>query len=188
LINPYNSFSIAAPMTYQPPSLINRTVRKLAGTAPMLKVLPPIMPRADKAILRLSGGRTTLAALLTGAPIVMLTAIGAKSGQPRTTPLLAIFHPDRPDQFAVVGSNWGQARNPAWYFNLKANPRASCLIRGEQRDYMAREVTGDAYNFWWQAALDTYAGYAVYRERAGERHIPIMVLAPAQNEEGTASS
>ncbi|MCB0044999.1 MAG: nitroreductase family deazaflavin-dependent oxidoreductase [Caldilineaceae bacterium] len=165
-------------MDYQPPSLFHRTIRRLITTGPLLSLLPRFQHRLDKAVLRWSGGRTTLAALLVGAPVLMLTSVGARSGKPRTTPLLAILRGDRPGEFAVIASNWGQARNPAWYYNLKAHPRAAVRAGDEEGAYVAREVFGEEYDAWWAAALETYAGYAVYRTRAGDRRIPVIVMQP----------
>jgi hypothetical protein len=59
-----------------------------------------------------------------GLPSVILTATGAKSGKPRTVALLGIPHPDG---VAVVAANYGDAKHPAWYHNLKANPAATVV-------------------------------------------------------------
>src|SRR5262245_11142078 len=76
----------------------------------------------DRVAFKLSGGRATLTSALAGLPVVLLTTTGAKSGLPRTFPLLCIRDERSPSTFALVASNWGQTHYPAWYFNLKANP------------------------------------------------------------------
>ena len=53
-------------------------------------MIAPIAHRLDNPVIRLSHGRTTLTSLLTGLPVVTLTTLGAKSGQPRRVPLVAI--------------------------------------------------------------------------------------------------
>jgi deazaflavin-dependent oxidoreductase (nitroreductase family) len=132
----------------------------------------------DRVFLRLSRGQTTLSNILTGSPVVVLTTTGARSGLPRSLPLLCIRAQDDQNQFAVIASNWGQHRHPAWYFNLKAKPVATCSLGGRVGTYTAREVSGEEYEKFWQAAVETYNGYALYKQRTGGRHIPIMVLTP----------
>lgn len=126
-----------------------------------------------------TGGRFTPSNLVGGVPVVMVTTIGVKSGLGRTLPLLYIRDGQDPDGFALIASNWGQKHHPAWYLNLKANPRATCSIRGQVREYVAHEAYGAEYAKFWQSAVKTYMGYRLYKERAGTRHIPIMVLDPA---------
>ena len=132
----------------------------------------------DHAFLKLTNGRTTMTSILSGLPVVMLTTTGAKSGLPRKVPLLYIRDSHDSDTFAIVASNWGQKHFPAWYFNLKANPRTTCAIDGQVGEYMAHEAGGEEYERFWQHAMDTYIGYPKYKSRAGERHIPIMVMTP----------
>ncbi len=83
-----------------------------------------------------------------------------------------------PERFALIASNWGQRRHPAWYYNLKANPQARVTIDGQARDYRAQEATDEEYERFWNYARETYFGFDLYRKRAGDRHIPILVLTP----------
>ena len=46
-------------------------------------------------------------------------------------------------------------------------------------EYTAREAEGEERERLWEEAVDLYAGYANYRERAGSRVIPVVVLEPA---------
>jgi deazaflavin-dependent oxidoreductase (nitroreductase family) len=133
---------------------------------------------ADTLVYKLSGGRTTLASIVSGIPVVILTTTGARSGLPRTSPVLFVADPTGRDRFAVIASNLGQPHRPAWYYNLKANPRAVCSRAGRSRAYLAREAIDDEYTRFWQAATAIYPGYQVYRQRARNRYIPIMVLEP----------
>lgn len=98
----------------------------------------------------------------------------------RTLPLV----PVRDDQdlavLAFVASNWGQHQHPAWYYNVKASPRVTCTIGGRAAEYMAHEANGEEYEKYWQCAVDTYFGFALYQQRAGSRHIPIIVMRPVQ--------
>src|SRR5579884_4385144 len=63
-----------------------------------------------------------------GAPLILLTSKGARSGEPRTTPLR--YLPDK-DRLIVFAANAGAATNPAWYYNLLAHPTVTVEIGTE---------------------------------------------------------
>lgn len=125
----------------------------------------------DRALLQLTRGRVTASQLLY--PTLLLTTIGAKSGQPRDTPL--IFFRDGA-RIVLIGSNYGGTRHPGWYHNLRANPYALVTLGGSTRPCLAREVLGAEREELWRRAVAYYPGFAVYQRRAGERLIPIIVL------------
>ena len=132
--------------------------------------------RIDRVVYRLTRGRATLSSWVSGAPIVMLTTTGAKSGQRRTLPVLGIKENER---LIVIASNYGQYRNPAWYHNLRANPRASMVFEGVEREVVARELTGEERERWYARGIELYPGWAHYRRRAFHRRIPVIELTPA---------
>ncbi len=129
----------------------------------------------DRTALKLTAGRFTVGGWATGLPVVILTTTGAKSGQPRAIPLLAI--PDH-DKVIFIASNWGGTKYPAWYHNLRAHPQCAVTFRGETHGFVARQAEGDEYNRYWHKAAALYKGYAEYKNRTGGRPIPIMVLEP----------
>lgn len=105
----------------------------------------------------------------------LLTTIGAKSRQPRTTPLL--YTADG-ESIILIASNGGQPRHPSWYYNLRANPEITFLRGGREQTYIAREVAGDERAALWRKAAALYPGYNVYQQRAGQRQIPVILLTP----------
>jgi deazaflavin-dependent oxidoreductase (nitroreductase family) len=157
-------------------SPISSLVQKIASSPAGSRFFARYAHHFDRLIYKLSVKRTTLTSMLTGLPVLVLTTTGAKSGLPRTNPLLVIRDPQNPAVLALIASNWGQPHHPAWYFNLKANPRASGVLEGYSCIYIAHETQGDEYNHYWNLACEIYPGYALYKARAGERHIPIMLL------------
>jgi len=165
-------------MTQLPDSLHKLNV-KIAASGPGSWLFSRILHHIDPVVFRWTHGRKTLTSILTGLPIVMLVTIGRKSGQLRTLPLLGIRDAENAGVFALIASNWGQRRNPGWYYNLKANPKATCVIDGVSGEYVAREATGEEYDRFWRYAEATYPGFPVYKKRAAGRHIPIMVMTPA---------
>ncbi|HSD81740.1 MAG TPA: nitroreductase family deazaflavin-dependent oxidoreductase, partial [Solirubrobacteraceae bacterium] len=106
---------------------MQRTLRRLAATGAGAWLFSRILHRIDRPVFRLTRGRHTLASLISGLPVVLLTTTGARSGLPRTVPVLAL---PTPDGLAVIASNWGKARHPAWYHNLRADPRGSVAVAG----------------------------------------------------------
>jgi deazaflavin-dependent oxidoreductase (nitroreductase family) len=74
-----------------------------------------------------------------GQELLLLTTVGAKSGQPRLSPLTC----RRIDGKLMIIAGYGGADvNPAWVYNLRANPRASVELAGESYDVTARELRG----------------------------------------------
>ena len=154
---------------------VRRLLLRLAMSRPGAWFFSYLLHHLDCLVLRLSGGRATLSGPLSGLPVATLTATGAKSGRPRSVPLVAI--PDG-ERMVLVATNWGSERHPAWYYNLRAHPEAALTVGGETRPYVAREVSGEAYTRYWRRATAVYPGYAAYKRRRPARHMPIMVLTP----------
>ena len=154
------------------PNVVQRAVRRLIATRPMTWMLARTIHHIDAAVFRLSGGRATASAILTGLPLITLTTTGAKSGQPRSVPLVGI--PDG-ERLILIASNWGQAKHPAWYYNVKANPAVTVTRDGVARPYVAREVMGEERAACWERAVAVYPGYRGYAARAG-RGIPVVVV------------
>ena len=131
--------------------------------------------------MKLSNDRVSIPQFMTGLPCVRLTCIGAKSGTERTIPTIGV--PDG-DNVALICSNYGQARNPGWYYNLKKNPTASLAFitsdnESHHGQYHASEVVDEAtYQRLWNKACEVYIGYPKYKQRATNRQIPIMLLGP----------
>ncbi len=160
------------PKKYRP---FHALIQRLASSAPGSWLLGRVLRYADRFVMWLTAERTSLTSILAGVPIIMVTTTGARSGQPRTSPLLPIWDPAQAGRFALIASNWGQHRLPSWHYNLKKNPHATCHMDGHIEAYAAREASGEEYERFWGYAVDTYFGYALYKQRAGRR-IPILVM------------
>jgi deazaflavin-dependent oxidoreductase (nitroreductase family) len=162
---------------YRQSSPLRRLVRQAAATGPTAWLGARAMHHVDRLAHRATRGRTTFSSLVSGLPVVMLTTTGAKTGQPRTVPVLAL--PDD-DRLIVVGTNYGRANHPAWYHNLRANPHASVTVGGVTRAVEARELTGEERERHLQRSLEINPGWARYRRRAAAtRRIPVISLDPA---------
>lgn len=107
-----------------------------------------------------------------GRPMMLLTTTGAKSGQPRTHPLVYTTDGDR---MVIIASKGGADDNPAWYHNLLANPVVTIEVGTERYQARARVTEGEERRrlFDQQAAImPTFAEY----ERKTSRVIPVIVL------------
>ena len=110
-----------------------------------------------------------------GVPTLLLTTIGRRTGEARTTPL--IFGRDGED-FLVVASMGGAPTHPNWYRNLLARPSADIQVRAERVSVTARPA-GDAEKpRLWKIVTDAWPNYDVYQSRT-DRVIPVVVLTPA---------
>ena len=112
---------------------------------------------------------------LQGKPIVVVTTIGAKSGNPRKVPVMRVEHDG---SYAVVASKGGAPTHPVWYHNLVAHPHVKLQDGPTTRDYVARESSGAEREAWWVRAVQAWPDYAQYQERT-DRVIPVFVLDPA---------
>jgi deazaflavin-dependent oxidoreductase (nitroreductase family) len=155
-------------------NIFQRLLHRVTSTHPVINFLAPRMHVIDSYVLKLTGGKYTLAELA-GWTIIQLTTIGAKTGQERTMPLLAGVDGDR---VALVASSFGREHNPGWYYNLKAHPECKVAYKGETLPYVAREVNGDEYDKYWKLVASNYVGYQKYKKLAAHRHIPVMLLEP----------
>ena len=151
--------------------LYERTLEKFARMPVGDWYLKQIAPRLDPPLLRLTGGRVSS---VYPVPVMLLTTTGAKTGQPRTHPLLYLTDDDR---LVLIASNYGKTSHPAWYRNLVANPKVEVLAGKLSGAYTARSITDPAERERaWNLALDEYAGYGDYESRAGDRTIPLIFL------------
>jgi len=109
-----------------------------------------------------------------GAPVLLLTSVGAKSGERRTTPVMYLPDGERMVIFASLG---GAPNNPAWYHNLVANPSATVEVGPGTVEVEAVVTSGEERDrlFDQQAAL--YPQFADYAQKT-TRQIPVVALVP----------
>jgi deazaflavin-dependent oxidoreductase (nitroreductase family) len=107
-----------------------------------------------------------------GAPILILTTVGRRTGQPRSTPL--IYGRDG-DAFLVVASQGGAPAHPAWYSNLQDNPDVTVQVRGDRFAAHARTATGNEKTRLWKTMTTVWPAYDEYQAKT-ERQIPLVVL------------
>ena len=107
-----------------------------------------------------------------GAPMILITTTGAKSGQPRTAPLVYLGFEDKVYIFA---SKAGAPTNPDWYHNLIANPSLTVEIGTETYAATAVEVTGAERDRLYAEQVSRMPGFQTYAEST-TRVIPVVEL------------
>ena len=106
-------------------------------------------------------------------PIALVHHKGAKSGVERITPL-AMQKVD--DGFAVFAAKRGADDNPAWYYNLLANPEVTVEVGTETFEARAHEAQGEEYERIWNKQKTDFPTYAEYEQRTKRSYIPVIVL------------
>ena len=104
--------------------------------------------------------------------LVLLHSIGAKSGEARISPLMSF--PDD-DGWVIVASKGGAPSNPAWYYNLLANPETTVEFGSETYDVTASVIGQEERARLWAKITTSNPGFADYETRT-ERIIPLVRL------------
>jgi deazaflavin-dependent oxidoreductase (nitroreductase family) len=137
----------------------------------MPSFVTPVMKLVNNQMIRRfrrSGGKAA------GMDGLVLTTVGAKSGQRRQT-LLGTF-PDGEGVWLIVASAGGATKNPAWYHNLAAHPdQAQVEVGGKTVNVTATQLAGQERDAAWQritAAQPRYAGYV----KKTDRVLPVIRL------------
>jgi deazaflavin-dependent oxidoreductase (nitroreductase family) len=105
-------------------------------------------------------------------PLILLTIKGAKSGQPRVYPLMAVPYGDN---YIAVASKGGAPKNPLWYNNLLAHPDVTVEVGNEKVAATARLLTGDERKQAFEKAVSVFPPYGQYQKKTA-REIPVFLL------------
>jgi deazaflavin-dependent oxidoreductase (nitroreductase family) len=105
--------------------------------------------------------------------LILIHHIGAKSGTERVTPVGCFLQPD--GRFVIVASDGGAAAHPAWYYNLKANPRINVEFGTGTFAVAVRELDGAEREKVWADAASAAPGLGEYQNKT-TRTIPMLLL------------
>ncbi|WP_017540085.1 nitroreductase family deazaflavin-dependent oxidoreductase [Nocardiopsis halophila] len=160
-----------------PPPLLLRLARRAAAAPLFARLAPPVLPRLDRLLHRLTGGRVQVARW--AVPSLMLTTTGRRSGEPRSAPVACLPERERtPRSFLVVGSNFGREKHPAWTGNLLAAPEAVANYKGTDFPVRAVLLTGAERDEAWKR-LNAMWPYESYAARSG-REPRVFRLVPRE--------
>lgn len=119
---------------------------------------------------RANGGK--VGGMFEGAPMLLLTTTGARSGQPRVSPLVYTTDGDR---MVIIASKGGAPTNPDWFHNLRANPEVTLEVGTETFPARASVPDGEERQRLWDQMAAQMPGFGDY-QRNTERQIPVVVL------------
>ena len=121
--------------------------------------------------MRAHGGKPTSGPFL-GRQVLILTTVGAKSGEVRENPLAYSTDDDR---YVVIGSKGGAPTHPAWYHNLVANPEVTCEVDNQVFKARAIEIKGPERDRLWNDHVAQLPEFGEYPKKT-DRVIPMVVL------------
>jgi deazaflavin-dependent oxidoreductase (nitroreductase family) len=119
---------------------------------------------------RANGGK--LGGNFEGAPVLLLTTTGAKSGEPRTSPMMYL---PADGHVYVFASNAGRDTHPLWYLNIVSNPAVTVELGERTYAATANEITGDERDRVYDLQATLYPGFAEY-QAGTTRVIPVIDL------------
>ena len=107
-------------------------------------------------------------------PVLELTTIGRKSGEPRSCLLTSPLQES--GEIVIVASRGGDDHHPAWYLNLLETPQVQVSYKGAPHKIMtARTANAQERARMWPVVAGAYKGYAGYQEKTS-REIPLVIL------------
>ena len=118
---------------------------------------------------RANGGQV---AAFEGRTLLLLHTTGAKSGQPRVTPL--VYQPVE-SGYAVFASKAGAPTNPDWYHNLLASPHVTVEVGAETVEVIARVADPAERDQIWNRQKQAFPNFAEYEQKTS-RTIPVVIL------------
>ena len=127
-------------------------------------------------LYRLTRGK--IGGRMMGAPVLLLTTTGRKTGNKRTKPLM--YFPDG-ERMVLIASKGGSAENPAWWLNLQHNPRVQVEVDGKVMIVTAEPASPEERTRLWPKITAMFSGYADYQTKT-TREIPLAILRPAGEE------
>jgi deazaflavin-dependent oxidoreductase (nitroreductase family) len=132
----------------------------------------PVMRVINGLVFRIFRNRT-----FNGGHLLVLTTVGARSGERRSSTLG--YFPDGDNGWIIIASAAGAAKNPAWLFNMAKHPDQVWIQLGDRNLRVTpRTLKGQERTDAWQRVVTQSPGYANYETKT-DREIPIVRLTPA---------
>lgn len=150
-----------------------RLVNRFSATRAGSWLVRNFAAKVDPVIFKATKGRFTSTGKPT-LPMLALTTVGRRSGEPRTVQLA--YEADG-DSYLVVASAMGQERHPAWRYNLEAAGGGSILVRGATVDVVAHLLSDEEKAEVWPRVKATIPQMATYEQRT-DRNIGVFRLTP----------
>ena len=134
-----------------------------------------VMNKAHRGLLKVSGGR--IGWTLRNMPVLELTTIGRRSGNPQSV-MLTSPHQEN-DQLVIVASKGGESTNPDWFLNLRKTPNVIVTMKGGPTcNMISRVASAKDRERLWPMVINKHRNYASYQETT-DREIPLVIIEPA---------
>ncbi len=140
---------------------------------PAVRFVLKWVTRLNVAVFRATKGRM-MNKFIGGYPVCIVTTRGAKTGKIRR---IALIHLPHGENKLMVASQGGMPTNPVWYHNVKANPEVQIMVGGEEKSYIARQVSDEEKAALWPHLLSLYPDFDQYQART-DRNIPVFLCEP----------
>jgi deazaflavin-dependent oxidoreductase (nitroreductase family) len=143
-------------------------IRRIGSTRVGVLVIGRVFSPLQRRLYQLTGGRISLTG---GAPVLLLTTTGRRSGLPRTVPLLYVRDGDR---LVICNVNPGFERANPWTLNLRAEPRAQVQVGAETFPVTSHEAFGDELESYWPQLMQIWPAYESFYKNGGQRSVFIL--------------
>jgi deazaflavin-dependent oxidoreductase (nitroreductase family) len=150
-----------------------KSVRRAGSTRLGVMTIGRVFSPVQRRLYRMTGGRVSLTG---GAPVLLLTTTGRRSGLPRTVPLLYLRDGDR---LVICNVNPGFERPNPWTLNLRAEPRAQVQVGAVTFAANSREATSEELDLYWPRLTQMWPAYKTFYEDGGKRSVFILEPSPA---------
>jgi deazaflavin-dependent oxidoreductase (nitroreductase family) len=153
--------------------IVRITVEKVAASGWFCRNAPRFIPRVDRAVHAITGGRVLMSQTLI--PTLLLTTTGRKTGLSRSTPLACL--PEQAGSFLIVASNFGRPSSSAWAANLFRHPQAQVSFQGRELPVTAHLLSAEEKAQAWPSLLEIWPLYDHYAQTSG-RDLHVFRLLP----------
>ena len=143
-------------------------LNRLGATRPGIWTIGHLISPLQRRLLLATGGRLSLTGKL---PVLLLTATGRRSGEPRTIPL--IFVRDG-DDLVVCNVRPPSERPNPWPLNVRANPEVSVRIGNVTEQRVAREPQEQEMEKYWPRLIEVWPAYERFFAQTGERSVFVL--------------
>jgi len=126
-------------------------------------------------VYRRSGGKRM--GRVRGMPVLILTTVGRKTGKKRVNPVVYVRDGAN---YVVVAANNGADEHPAWFLNLKGNPRITIEVDDKALPVIAHQAGADEQARLWPQLVERGPFFEGYKKKA-KRDIPIVILEPSHS-------
>lgn len=158
-------------MTQSTLSKKDKFVVWLTTNKPATFFIRKVASKLDPIIFKLTNGRWTTFGP-PQMPMLTMTAIGKKSGEPRSVQVASVLHNGH---YHVVASAMGQEKHPAWKANIEANPKVTVQVTGERFEALAEKLSDAEKSAIWDKIRQAIPQIHVYETRT-DRNICVFRL------------